>query len=605
MVANNSRRSINLCRFPFTFTFIYSGQPHCFSYLLFKMAPALSTTKRKFHKILDSISNASSTSHASTHKHNASTTTLCSTLKSPAKRTKLDRPIFTYVGPGKRFKALPAPSNRATAIIMLPPDHPYYCKRDQPPRYTPCDGDQFLERLQTFSNVHKWSAKPDRINEVEWAKRGWSCTGPETVECVKGCGESMILSLPEAREDKETQEEQTIEEERLEYAWREEVTTEKVEKYVSMIVAAHLPGCPWFRKGCDSRIQHINVGQYEVANDSLIERYHSLTPMESELPPNISTPKDFDIESMAKALGPLFGPPIKFAPRPSSRAKSTTANSGQFAGHAVSPPLTPTRRPPPPPNQTGSPPLYFSSPTRTPPRSNKQFSEPTQIPTSPTRTPSPPPTQRKWKDDHPLVNNAALTLALFGWQAEKDRKPNDPAVVTCTSCFRRLGLWLYRPDPETGVSNNEDLYVLSEHRNFCPWINALAQHGPPRKNWVELGPPAWKGLMDMLIGYFGTRSSDEEDEPVRNNSASWYDDKFVGDASEVVNVETTVSVSRQETEPVVSVSRQETETKDEERRSLAKKMSLLFHVGGKKKKGDDSPGRKDGAAGEGAGGVAH
>lgn len=51
------------------------------------------------------------------------------------------------------------------------------------PTYSPWDRNAFLERLRTYRFVDKWSAKPVDVNEVEWARRGWSCVDKNRVRC--------------------------------------------------------------------------------------------------------------------------------------------------------------------------------------------------------------------------------------------------------------------------------------------------------------------------------------------------------------------------------------------------------------------------------------
>ncbi|KAK4696971.1 hypothetical protein P7C71_g1042, partial [Lecanoromycetidae sp. Uapishka_2] len=207
------------------------------------MAPALSTTKRKFYKILDSISNASDISLASTLKHNASTTTLTSTFESPAKRTKLDRPISAYVAPSKRLSALSTPSNRAATVAVNSLGTMNTAM--EPPNFSPADREQFLKRLKTFSDVYKWKTKSDKINEVQWARRGWSCVGVETVACVGVCERRLVISLEDTAADKGHQQEQTAEERLDEEERKEKAKEDLEEKYVALITRAHEEGCPW------------------------------------------------------------------------------------------------------------------------------------------------------------------------------------------------------------------------------------------------------------------------------------------------------------------------------------------------------------------------
>ena len=96
--------------------------------------------------------------------------------------------------------------------------------------------------------------KPERINEVQWAKRGWSRVGRERVGCVGGCGRELVVNLgdepkvvsgdgpPDESEDQEDEDD-----------WREQAKEQLVEKYAEMIVTEHESGCLWRRRGCDSK----------------------------------------------------------------------------------------------------------------------------------------------------------------------------------------------------------------------------------------------------------------------------------------------------------------------------------------------------------------
>jgi hypothetical protein len=77
------------------------------------------------------------------------------------------------------------------------------------------------------------------------------------------------------------------------------------------------------------------------------------------------------------------------------------------------------------------------------------------------------------------VNRAALALALFGWDTASD---GAAGLVGCGACFRRLGLWMYKPKDNGEVTVYTSLDVASEHMEYCPWINKVAQSGTGRAN---------------------------------------------------------------------------------------------------------------------------
>ncbi len=96
-------------------------------------------------------------------------------------------------------------------------------------------------------------SKPDEINEVQCARRGWTCVGKETVGCVGGCGNEVVIALePTREEEKPTEGPEPFEEaEDDDYNWRDEAQKELVKRYTEMIVTEHDEGCLWRRKGCD------------------------------------------------------------------------------------------------------------------------------------------------------------------------------------------------------------------------------------------------------------------------------------------------------------------------------------------------------------------
>ncbi len=129
--------------------------------------------------------------------------------------------------------------------------------------FCPSDREQFLLRLQTFSkSIVDWSPKPDIINEVEWAKRGWFLGAKETVSCV-GCSKRVVIDYKE--EETEFEEDETlsyIEQERL----REQARKSLAEKYAVLLSDGHYDHCPWKRRACDGKTLCENVYIIHGAN---------------------------------------------------------------------------------------------------------------------------------------------------------------------------------------------------------------------------------------------------------------------------------------------------------------------------------------------------
>ncbi|KAL8669377.1 MAG: hypothetical protein Q9224_007742 [Gallowayella concinna] len=217
---------------------------------------ALSTTKRKFNSILDSIANGSTTSlDANNNQHNVSTTTLAPSLEPYAKKLKVGRPFSTPVPPSSILHARSASNHTVTRPTSSAST---MTEEKKPPNFAPWDRNHFLNRLETFRHVEKWMSKPDEINEVQWAKRGWTCTGKETVGCVGGCGNEVVISLEPSREEQKPIEGLEPSEEAVEdyYDWRDDAQKELVKRYTEMIVTEHDEGCLWRRRGCDGNNLH-------------------------------------------------------------------------------------------------------------------------------------------------------------------------------------------------------------------------------------------------------------------------------------------------------------------------------------------------------------
>lgn len=114
--------------------------------------------------------------------------------------------------------------------------------RPPPPKYCPGDRDQLLRRLATFQELTDWTPKPDRVSEVEWAKRGWACHGKERVKCTL-CGRELVVKVN--RKEVDGQE--------IAVLIASEIAESVVDKYVELIVGSHAEDCLWRKKGCDGK----------------------------------------------------------------------------------------------------------------------------------------------------------------------------------------------------------------------------------------------------------------------------------------------------------------------------------------------------------------
>ncbi|KAJ9640290.1 hypothetical protein H2199_005829 [Coniosporium tulheliwenetii] len=233
------------------------------------MALAINTSKRKFHKLLDNLTNSSTTNLTTTHAANTFTTSLAGTSEPPTKRSHLS--ITSTTSPNSSIErpttAHPRPStstsSRPSSVRIVgtsnnaqPPASP-----PRTPNYTPHSRPAFLARLQTFSDVRLWTPKPEKLSEIHWAARGWRCEGPNS---------DTVATEDEAEVDGSQDMEIGVEE-------------ELVERYKEMIVTGHGEGCLWRRAGCREGIYRIPVDRALWA-EGVRERHASFKGMEKELP---------------------------------------------------------------------------------------------------------------------------------------------------------------------------------------------------------------------------------------------------------------------------------------------------------------------------------
>lgn len=125
------------------------------------------------------------------------------------------------------------------------------------PKYAPWDREAFLKRLKTFSNLTDWTPKPARVDEVQWAKRGWICKKKERVRCTL-CNVEVLVKLNKREVD--GKEEPVYIPENIGavrdshfYHYKTNIRLEEalVDKYVELIVTSHNEDCLWRKRGCD------------------------------------------------------------------------------------------------------------------------------------------------------------------------------------------------------------------------------------------------------------------------------------------------------------------------------------------------------------------
>jgi hypothetical protein len=460
------------------------------------MAPApgttnISSSKRKFYKLLDNLSSSKANLLATGDK-NASSVTLA---EPPNKRTRglgllgKDRPLTApssgtrpvSVAGGRPTSSVRAvgglsgsldkrrPNSYAVPRGGLGGSGTNILKDRKTPNYSPWDHERFLARLQTYADVRTWSSKPAQLSEVEWAKRGWVVVGKDMVCCKGGCEKSLVISLKgEGDLDREDVGEGDGDEEGSSW-WASDAEREIVNKYQELIVEGHAADCLWRRSGCKDDIYGIKMADPVVWHKALKERYSSLMTVKDEMPTDWGVANDetlehhiqFNVDDILDAL------PVELLTQMAPAAEG-----------------------------------YLD------PQANRTTAGPAHSPSSEPHT----------------IDKTALALAVCGWTGQSLNGVN---LVTCPKCFQRIGLWLYNQDAL--IKNREErkkkginALVADEdeedsdttpmffdpvdlHREHCPWKNVASQCS----SGTLAGMPGWQILVTLATS--GARKRVEAD----------------------------------------------------------------------------------------------
>ena len=149
----------------------------------------MNSAKRKFNTLLNGIGNQSSTSLASKEVNNNSRDDSVSSGDPESQAKK--RRISTSPSNSSNKSSVPRPHTSTTSAMKHKKSS---SSAIGAPKYAPWDRTEFLKRLKSFSNLTDWTPKPARVNEVEWAKRGWVCQKFERVRCCL-CNVEILVKL--------------------------------------------------------------------------------------------------------------------------------------------------------------------------------------------------------------------------------------------------------------------------------------------------------------------------------------------------------------------------------------------------------------------------
>ncbi|KAI1826678.1 C3HC zinc finger-like-domain-containing protein [Xylaria intraflava] len=166
-----------------------------------------------------------------------------------------------------------------------------------PPRYCPSDRDELIKRLRTFQELTEWTPKPDRVNEIEWAKRGWVCQGKERVRCTL-CHKEVVVKMNT----------RTVDGKQVPVVVGSDVEQGLTKRFSELITEAHDEDCLWRRHGCDDSLLRLPLPVPQAALASLRERYDDLCTRPSFLPYifNLRLPPTLDLQAVKSQLPPTF-----------------------------------------------------------------------------------------------------------------------------------------------------------------------------------------------------------------------------------------------------------------------------------------------------------
>lgn len=170
-------------------------------------------------------------------------------------------------------------------------------KTNEPPKYCPGDRDELIRRLATFQELTEWTPKPDKVNEIEWAKRGWVCHGKERVQCTLCHKELVVRTSKEQVDGKEV----TVK-------LGSDIEEALVKRFVDLIVDAHQEDCLWRKRGCDDSLLRLPLASPPAALAALRQRYDELCARQSFLPYlfNLRLPANLDLQATKSQLSPTF-----------------------------------------------------------------------------------------------------------------------------------------------------------------------------------------------------------------------------------------------------------------------------------------------------------
>ncbi|KAI0058669.1 zf-C3HC-domain-containing protein [Artomyces pyxidatus] len=318
--------------------------------------------------------------------------------------------------------------------------------------YRPSSTPSFLSRLATFK-LNTYSNKPPAIDAVAASKCGWINDGKDRLVCGI-CAVSWVLAGREGMS--------------------KDAANALVEKQRLQLVEMHKDGCPWKTRQCDPDVYRIPLSSpaamaRETKSRALmlesvledVQVKHPLTSTQVQaLLATVASIQDDQTISETESLSPSLErtSSISFHPtaEPSSAAVLTALFGWSLAPVAPSP--------------------YSDTRLHTP-----SMSRATSVAPSMPSTPRAPSRLRSTADtapstpSTPRLSLSRITSRLPPSPSSSISEPRrDAALLHCTLCHRRLGLWAVSrgkgSTDSTAPSHTRQIDLLREHRPYCPYV---------------------------------------------------------------------------------------------------------------------------------------
>ncbi|KKF94750.1 Protein lsb5 [Ceratocystis platani] len=160
-------------------------------------------------------------------------------------------------------------------------------------KYCPSDRNELIKRLTTFQEISDWTPKPDRVSEIEWAKRGWACQGKERVRCTL-CHKELVVRFNTKEVDGKE----------VPVLMPSEIEDALVDKYCQLMVDAHQDNCLWRQSGCEDSLLRISFSNSLANFEALRLRYDELCARSDSLPYdfNLRLPEGLDLDVVLSQL---------------------------------------------------------------------------------------------------------------------------------------------------------------------------------------------------------------------------------------------------------------------------------------------------------------